>query len=124
MQRGGRTSVVQAKSLLFTGLLGVALFTGGRASRGKGSVPQGARLVKSGTGGVDYTAKSAGTVYVLDGDDNRLIALGGMRPDQTVRADASRGEVTIDNKVITQHPISPTRHYQIYFRPDGERSDR
>src|SRR6476469_9281583 len=124
MQRGGRTYVVQAKSLLLTGLFGIALLAGGCASRGKASIAEGARLVKSGTGGVDYTAKSTGTVYVLDGDDNRLIALGGMRPDQTVRADPSRGEVTIDNKVITQHPISPTRHYQIYFRPDGERSDR
>jgi hypothetical protein len=116
--------VVQAKSLLVTGLLAIALLTTGCASRGKASIAEGARLVKSGTGAVEYTAKSAGTVYVLDGDDNRLIALGGIRPGQTARTDPAKSEVTINDKVITQHTISDKRHYQIYFRPDGDRSDR
>ena len=116
--------MVQAKFLLVTGILGLALLTGGCASRGKASIAEGARLVKSGTGGVEYTAKSAGTVYVLDGNDNRLLALGGIRPGQTARTDPAKGEITINDKVITQHVISDRHQYQIYFRPDGERSDR
>jgi len=105
-------------------ILGAALLQAGCASHGKESIAEGAHLVKSGTGSLDYTAKTAGTVYILDADQNRLVALGGMRAGQTAHADAARGAVLIDDKVITEHPISNTRHYQIYFRPDSDRKDR
>jgi hypothetical protein len=116
---------VKQGTWLFTLLvLGAALPPIGCASRGKQSIAEGARLVKSGTGSLDYTAKSAGTVYVLDADQNRLVGMGGMRAGQTARTDTARGAVLIDDKVITQHPISDARHYQIYFRPDSGRGDR
>jgi hypothetical protein len=121
----GRRRFVKQGTWLFTlFVLGAALLPAGCASRGKQSIAEGAHLVKSGSGTVDYTARSAGTVYVLDADQNRLIALGGMHPGQTARTDAARGAVLIDDKVITQHPIADNRHYQIYFRPDSDRRDR
>ena len=97
---------------------------GGCSSHGKASIAEGAKLVKSGTGGIEYTAKTVGTVYVLDADQNRLIAVAGMHPAQTARIDTANGEVRIDSKVITSHPVSDTKHYQIYFRPDNNRGDR
>jgi hypothetical protein len=125
MTRGGRSFVTQGTRLVCAAVLGAALTLAvGCASQGKQSIAEGARLVKSGSGSVEYTARSAGTVYVLDADQNRLIALAGMRPGQTARTDAARGEVLIDDKVITQHPIRDNRRYQFYFRPDNERRDR
>jgi hypothetical protein len=124
MTLGRRQFVKQGTRLFSLLVLGAALLTIGCASKGRQSIAEGARLVKSGTGTIDYTAKTAGTVYVLDADQNRLVALGGMRAGQTARTDTASGAVLIDDKVITQHPISDARHYQIYFRPDSERKDR
>jgi hypothetical protein len=98
-------------------LLGSALLVG-CASRGRQSIASGARLVKSGTGTVEYTAKSTGTIYVLDADDNRLMGLGGVKPGQTVHLDAEKGDVLIDQKVINERPINGRHHYQVYFKSD------
>ena len=104
-------------------IVGSALLFG-CASRGKESIASGARVVKSGTGTVEYTAKSSGTAYVLDADDNRLIGLGGVKPGQTVHIDAEKGDVMIDQKVINERPIDSRHHYQVYFKSDEQRNDR
>lgn len=102
----------------------LAALSTGCASRGRASVAAGARTVESGVGTVEYTATRDGSVYVLDSSSNRLVALGGVKAGQVVRADAETDQVTIGGKVITRRPLSERAKYEILFRPDARRDDR
>lgn len=118
----GRMRNTAAAVVVAVGLCCVA--GGGCASRGRAAIASGARTVKSGVGTVEYTATRDGSVYVLESSSNRLVALGGVRAGQIVRADAETDQVTIGGKVINNRPISAKGRYDILFRADAERNDR
>jgi streptogramin lyase len=98
-------------------LFGAAALTG-CASRGRQAIPSGASVVESGTGTIDFEAKRDGDVWVYDADTGRLIYMGEVRKDQTVRVNAKSDQITIGGKTVSERPISDEHKYQIFFRRD------
>jgi hypothetical protein len=121
---GGFRRFLVARVLIHAAVVVVVVALGGCASRGRASITSGASVVKTGTGTVEYNALHAGTVYVLDADTNRLVALAGVRKGQTVRADAAADRVMVGDKIVTESPMNDRHKYQIYFRGDPQRDDR
>lgn len=98
-------------------LSGFALL--GAGCQGRASIPPGANLEQTGTGGLSYTAHQSGNAYVLDADNNSKVFEGHMNNgDQLVLKPNQDQIILAGNNADHSVSLKPDHRYSIYFTPD------
>jgi hypothetical protein len=100
------------------GALAAALFLGMPGCTATVDVPQDAQLMSEGTGEVSARAPHAGTVYIVDTSDNKIVYKGDVARDQLVTVDGDHNKITSNGETLTSN-INGGHHYKIMF----ERND-
>ena len=87
-------------------------------SAGQTRVPQDARRVAEATGSrLIHRPLREGTVYVVDGETNKVLFSGPVRANSNVVVDPAANAVTVnDQQVKPKSKLEPGRTYRLYFR--------
>jgi hypothetical protein len=99
------------------GLMGV-LAAIAAGCQGRASIPTGAHLEQSGTGGLSYTAHASGDAYVLDADKNTKVFEGHMNNGDQLVVNPNQDRIVLAGN-NAEHSVSlkPDHRYDIYFTP-------
>ena len=86
--------------------------------QGRASIPSGAQVVQSGTGGLSYTAHQAGDAYVLDADSNTKVFEGHMNNGDQLVVNPNQDRIVLaGNNADHSVSLKPDHRYSIYFTP-------
>lgn len=113
-------SILRASMILAIGLVTFA----GCGGRDKTMNPVG-KLVAEGDGAVSYRAPRDGTIYVYDGEIERLVYSGPIREGQVFSVDPRNKRLMLDGSVIQDNALDSGRRHKIYLKdnePDSESS--
>ena len=91
---------------------------GQAGSAGAAKVPQDARRVAEATGSrLIHRPLREGTVYVVDGESNKVVYTGPVRANANVVVDPAANALTVnDQQVKPKSKLEVGRTYQLYFR--------
>ena len=95
-------------------LYALMLIVGCAADRND-SVPASAKKMVEGNEEVTFTAPRRGTVYVYDGNDNRVIYSGAVARDDMVVVNPDKDKVTVGDKTVTEKDLRRGHQYRIFF---------
>ena len=99
---------------VLAGLLGATAF----GCEGRATIPSDARLEQEGTGGLSYTAREPGNVFILDRDKNQKVFEGRVNTgDQVVMKPDQDQIVVAGNAANHSLSLKPDHRYGIYFDP-------
>jgi hypothetical protein len=68
-----------------------------------------------------YKAPQAGTIFVYESPDNRLIYRGRVKKGDTVELSTSDDRITINDKTVMEKGLGNGRSYKMFFDPAGSR---
>jgi hypothetical protein len=68
-----------------------------------------------------YKAPEAGTIFVYQDQDNRLIYRGAIRKGDTVELNTNDDRISINGKTVMEKGLSTGRTYKMFFDPSGSR---
>lgn len=86
----------------------------GCADRGN-AIPLSASLRSEGNGAmVSYTTDTAGTGYVFDATDNKLVWSGAVHNRQMIAVDAKRDAIVVDGRAVHERDIHEGHRYRIF----------
>jgi len=97
---------------LLAGMLAVTAF----GCQGRATVPQNAHLEQEGTGGLSYTAREPGNLYVLDKTKNEKVFEGKVNTGDQVVVRPDRDQIVVaGNEAHHSDTLHSDHQYQIYF---------
>jgi hypothetical protein len=76
------------------------------------------RMTSGGGEALSWRADRAGTVYIYDGDSDRVIYSKHLSDGQRVRVDVPHNQVLIDDNVVRDSDLKSQHRYEIYFDRD------
>ena len=89
-----------------------------RPRRGMDEIPTSAKRVDEGDSArLTYSPSRAGTLYVYDADDDRLIYSGGVRADDRFAMDPADDRATVNGRTVLGSDLKPNHRYRLYFEP-------
>ena len=68
-----------------------------------------------------YKAPEAGTIFVYESPDNRLIYRGAVKKGDTTELNTSDDRITINGKTVMEKGLGNGRNYRMFFDPSGSR---
>ena len=87
-----------------------------RSRRGLEEVPSSAKRVDEGPGPrLAYSSTRAGTLYVYDSDDDRVIFSTPLRPDERFVLDPDTNRATVDGRTVLGTGLNPRHRYRLYL---------
>lgn len=95
----------------------------GRGGAGAQGVPASAQRVAGGTSSLlQYNTRRAGTVYVYDATDRRVVWSGPVRDAANVSVDPAGDAITVNDKQVPSSgpdapPLNDAHWFEIYFNP-------
>ena len=97
---------------LLAGMLAATAF----GCQGRATVPQNAHLEQEGTGGLSYTAREPGNLYVLDKTKNEKVFEGKVNTGGQVVVRPDRDQIVVaGNEAHNSDTLHSDHQYQIYF---------
>ena len=94
--------------------------SGGDRSVGLDEIPTTASRVDEGSGPrLTYSPTRAGTLYVYDSDDDRVIFSTPLRADERFALDPDAGRATVDGRTVLGTGLSSRARYRLYFDRGG-----
>jgi hypothetical protein len=115
-------ATVLAACLVLTGCAGNGGATGADGQGGTVSsserLPQDARRVAEATGNrIIHRPLREGTVYVVDGENNKVLYKGPVRANSNVVIDPAANAITVnDQQVKPSSRLQPQHTYRLYFK--------
>lgn len=107
---------LQACTLSLATVAGLA--TVGCGSERGHAIPARATLGSEGNGDlVSYTTATAGTAYVYDASDNKLVWSGTVLGGQMVSVDAKEDAILVDGRKVREKGIHGGHRYRIFIEP-------
>jgi hypothetical protein len=104
--------------LVTTTTLALALFQlGGCGPERHMAIPAAAMMVQEGATRLAYTTDRAGTLYVHDKKENRLVYSGEADGVREIIVDPVRNEVTVDGELVQDKNLVRGHTHTIYFEP-------
>ena len=101
--------------VLFAGMLAVTAF----GCEGRATVPQNAHLEQEGTGGLSYTAREPGNLFILDKTKDKKVFEGKVNTGDQVVVRPDRDQIVVaGNDAHHSETLHSDHHYQIYFDPN------
>jgi hypothetical protein len=87
-----------------------------RSLRGLDDIPTTATRVDEGSGPrLTYSPTRDGTLYVYDGDDDKVIFSTRVRQDERFALDPDANKATVDGRTVLGTGLSPRHRYRLYF---------
>jgi hypothetical protein len=87
-----------------------------RSLRGLNDIPTTATRVDEGSGPrLTYSPTRDGTLYVYDGDDDKVIFSTRVRQDERFALDPDANKATVDGRAVLGTGLSPRHRYRLYF---------
>jgi hypothetical protein len=90
-----------------------ALFMG--CASDQHEIPASAMMMNDAHGDITVTAPHAGTVYVYDKNDNKLLYSGKVSRDDVIRLDEQSGNIDINDRVASSKALNNDHEHQVYF---------
>jgi hypothetical protein len=105
-----------SRSNAICAVFSAAFITGGCASSDRPKeVPRSANEVDAGKGMVHWTAAGEGRVFVSDSNRKELVYSGEMRQGQTIKVDAKRDRVELQDVPAMKRELLNHHTFKIYF---------
>jgi hypothetical protein len=87
--------------------------------QGRSTIPSNAHLEQEGTGGLSYTAREPGNVFILDKDKNEKVFEGRVNTGDQVVVRPDRDQIVVaGNDAHHSDTLHSDHHYAIYFDPN------
>jgi hypothetical protein len=100
----------------------VCLFASVVGCTSDASLPGGAALVAESPSPISYTATEAGTAYLRERTNNRVIFSTHLDPGERIEADPAMNRVTVGGKAPAKAPeITRAGRYELFFKAAGQR---
>lgn len=106
------------RTLLSTALAGT-LFLSLAACQTQNRVPGRAQVAAQGIGDIAYTTQTPAHVYIHNETWNRLEYAGETGPNQTIKINTFRDQISVGGRVVTEKPLGGLDTYRIYIEPMG-----
>lgn len=90
-----------------------------RAGDRPAAVPTGAQLVEQGNDDLDFTANTAGTAYVVDASDSRVVLARDLTVGQRLEVRPDDDSIDLDGQPIFQQNLQRTHTHAIWWSPVG-----
>jgi len=84
-------------------------------------VPADGVKVAEGNSKLLYKAPEAGTIFIYESPDNRLVYRGAIRKGDTVELNAKDDRITVNGKTVMEQGINTGHTYKMFFDPAGSR---
>jgi hypothetical protein len=97
------------------GLSSMAFLPGCAAEVHPKDVPSAASLSSEGTGRLAFTAPTAGTAYVYDNTNDKMIYSGPLTAGQRLSIDPKNDRVDIGDRKVSEQTLHTGNNYRIYF---------
>ena len=68
-----------------------------------------------------YKSPQAGTIFIYESSDNRLVYRGAIRKGDTVELNAKDDRITVNGKTVMEQGINTGHTYKMFFDPAGSR---
>src|SRR5688500_18281409 len=107
-------------TLILLMTIALASFGLGCAPERHMAIPPTALMTTEGTGRLVHTTDGAGTVYVEDVRDNRLVYSGEVDGVRQIIVDPEHNEVRVDGVLVQDKTLSRGHNHKIYFEPGFE----
>jgi len=69
-----------------------------------------------------YKAPEAGTIFIYESPDNRLVYRSAIRRGDTVKLNAKDDRITVNGKTVMEQGINTGHTYKMFFDPAGSRT--
>ena len=96
-------------------LAATVTLTGCASSDRPRDLPRSAAEVDAGKGLVHWTAANEGRVYVSDSNRKELLYSGEMRQGQTIKIDAKKDKIVLDEVTATKQELLNHHTFKVYF---------
>jgi hypothetical protein len=107
-------------ALILLTAITLASFEIGCAPERHMGIPETALMTTEGDGRLAYTTDGAGTLYVEDVRDNRLVYSGEVDGVRQIIVDPERNEVRVDGILVQDKTLTRGHQHKIYFEPGFE----
>jgi hypothetical protein len=98
---------------------GEVISGGGAADARPSAVPQGARVVESGGGDLDFTASGAGVAYIVDQTAGRVVVSQPMMGGQRLAVEPDEDRVTLDGRAVYEQNLERNNRHAVWWAPDA-----
>jgi len=106
--------------LILVTTLVLALLDLGCAHERHMAIPATAMMTTEGEGRLAFTTDGAGTLYVEDTRDNRLVYSGEVDGVRQIIVDPAHNEVRVDGILVQDKTLIRGHNHKIYFEPGFE----
>jgi hypothetical protein len=81
------------------------------------SVPADARSIakQKGSNPINFTAPQAGTIFVYDRSNKKMVYSGRLVQGDTVEIDPKRNNIRMDGRVVLEQQLRDLHEYQVWF---------